>query len=325
MADRKIVVTGAFPDATADRLRQRGFALARLPGDADEEAVSVELDGAWGLVHGGTSFLTAKLWERHPDLAAVCVMATGYRSFIEPPAAPGATRFTYTPHANASAVAEFALAQALDLVRGVTRGAAGTARGEWIEEATGSLTGATLGVVGMGHVGQRLAAMAHAAFGTRVVYWNRSDRPELAALPHERKATLIEVFASSDVVSLHVDLVPGVTEGLIGAEHLDALGRGFLVNTARATVVDPEALRAALAAGRLGGAAIDGYYREPAPAPDDDPFGLLAFVPDRLLVTGHNAYHTHQALRTMAEMAEANLTAVADGEPVPYAVPGLEG
>ncbi|MDH6578162.1 D-isomer specific 2-hydroxyacid dehydrogenase family protein [Kitasatospora sp. MAP5-34] len=322
MAEQRVVITGAFPERAEAELRSRGFALTRLPGDADEERLVGELAGAWALVHGGTALLSRRVWEQAPSLAVVCVLATGYRSFIELPAEPGAARFTYTPHANAVAVAEFALAQLLDLVRGVSRGAAGVSRGEWIEQPTQSLTDARLGIVGMGHIGRELARMAQAAFGTRIRYWNRTDRPELAALPYERSASLIELFESCDMVSLHVDLVPGQTEGMIGAEHLRALDGGFLVNTSRATLVDPAALRAALREGRLAGAAIDGYYAEPAPDPQNDPFGLLEFVPDRLLVTGHNAYHTHQALQAMADMAVANLLAVADGALPPYPVPG---
>ncbi|MEV7022731.1 D-isomer specific 2-hydroxyacid dehydrogenase family protein [Kitasatospora sp. NPDC093558] len=322
MPEQRVVITGAFPEHAEERLRARGLAVTRLAGDTDEDRLLEELDGAWGLVHGGTALLSKRVWEQAPSLAVVCVLATGYRSFVELPDEPGAARFTYTPHANAVAVAEFALAQLLDLVRGVSRGAAAVTRGAWDEQPTRSLTDATLGIVGMGHIGRELARMASAAFGTRIRYWNRTDRPELAELPYQRAESLIELFEASDLVSLHVDLVPGRTDGMIGADHLRALDGGFLVNTARAAVVDPAALGAALREGHLAGAAIDGYYAEPAPHPREDPFGLLEFVPDRLLVTGHNAYHTHQALRTMADMAVANLLAVADGTPPPHPVPG---
>jgi phosphoglycerate dehydrogenase-like enzyme len=321
MTDRMIVVTGAFPERSEAELRSRGFVVRRFPGDTGEERLAAELDGAWALVHGGTALLSADLWDRAPSLAAVCVMATGYRFFVEPPAEPGSARFTYTPHANAVAVAEFALAQTLDLVRGISRGAVGTARGEWVEEPTLSLTEARLGIVGMGHIGRELARMAHAAFGTRIRYWNRSDRPEFDALPYERSATPTELFADCDVVSLHVALTPGQTEGMIGEQHLKLLDGGYLVNTARAGLVDPDALRAALAEGWIAGAAIDGYYTEPAPDPSADPFGLLAFVPDRLLVTPHNAYHSYQALQAMADMAVGNLLAIADGAPPPHPIP----
>ncbi|MEV7597043.1 NAD(P)-dependent oxidoreductase [Kitasatospora sp. NPDC089797] len=327
MPEQRVVITGAFPEQAEARLRARGLDVARLPGDIEEDKLVTELDGAWALVHGGISLLSRRVWEQAPSLATVCVMATGYRSFVELPSEPTPTRFTYTPHANAVAVAEFALAQLLDLVRGVSRGAAAVSRGEWDEQPTRSLTDATLGIVGMGHIGRELARMAHSAFGTRIRYWNRTDRPEFAELPYQRCESLIELFEGSDLVSLHVDLVPGRTagsagtEGLIGADHLRALDGGFLVNTARAGLVDPVALRAALTEGRLAGAAIDGYYTEPAPHPREDPFGLLEFVPDRLLVTGHNGFHTHQALDAMADMAVANLLAVADGTAPPHPVP----
>ncbi|MFF7946025.1 NAD(P)-dependent oxidoreductase [Streptomyces griseorubiginosus] len=137
----------------------------------------------------------------------------------------------------------------------VSRLPAAVAAGRWSERATTSLAGARLGIAGIGHIGRERARMTHAAFGTEILYWNRTSRPEPAALPYT-------------------------------TEHLEALGpSGYLVNCSRAELIDPVALRSALAEGTIAGASIDGYYTEPTPAPADDPHGLLAFAPNRLLVT----------------------------------------
>jgi phosphoglycerate dehydrogenase-like enzyme len=321
-ATRRVVVTGAFPQDALRALESEGFDLTVLPGETDEEGVVRAAEGAWGLVHGGVGYLSRSTWERLPDLAVVVVMATGYRSFIEPPLAGQGPRVTYTPHANAVAVAEFALAQLLDLARGISRQVAEVAGGEWREVPSASLVGARLGIVGMGHIGREVARMAHAAFGTEIHYWNRTRRPELEALPYTAAADLPELFDAVDFVSISVDHDPGKNTGLIGAELLKRLGAdGLLVNVSRAALVDPVALRTALAEGWIAGAAIDGYYAEPAPGPDADPHGLLEFVPGRLLVTPHNAFHSHQAVGAMAEMALGNLRAVAQGATPPYPVP----
>ncbi|MGW3815390.1 2-hydroxyacid dehydrogenase [Streptomyces sp. NPDC005046] len=320
---RRIVHTGApFPEPSVRVLQAAGFEVTTAPGDLDEEGVIQALDGAWGYVLGGSEQLSAKAWDRLPDLAVACFLGTGYGSFMELPAGPSPTRFANTPHANAVAVAEMSLAHILDLLRAVTRTATEVAAGQWSERPTPSLAGARLGIAGMGHIGRELARMAHAAFGTEILYWNRTSRPELAALPYKAVASLTDLFHAADVVSVNFAHEPGVNDGVITAEHLGALGpSGYLVNCSRAALVDPAALRSALADGTIAGASIDGYYTEPTPSPSDDPHGLLAFAPTRLLVTPHSGFHSTQAMARMAEMAVENLLAVQRGEVPPYAVP----
>lgn len=320
MGSRTIIVTGAtFPEATTRKLEAGGFQVKSVPGDLDEEGIIGALQGAWGYVLGGSERMSKNSWSRLPDLAMVCFLGTGYESFIELPDYDSPVRFTYTPHANASAVAEFSIAQMIDLVRGISRNVTGIRSGQWSEEATPSLIGARLGVVGMGHIGREVARMAHAAFGTEIFYWNRSRRPELDALPYTPVPALTDLFEAADVVSVNIAHEPGVNDGVIGTAQLTALGAdGFLVNTARAALLDPVALRTALSESWISGASIDGYYIEPTPPLADDPYGLLKFIPDRLLVTPHNAYLSRQAIRKMAEMAVENILAVARGDDPPY-------
>ncbi|MFC8427676.1 2-hydroxyacid dehydrogenase [Streptomyces sp. NPDC057253] len=320
---RRVVITGApFPDPSLHALHAAGFEVTAAPGDLDEEGTIQALEGAWGYVLGGSERLSAGAWDRLPDLAVACFLGTGYSSFMELPAPASPIRFAYTPHANAVAVAEMSLAHILDLVRAVTRTGTEVAAGRWSERPTPSLAGARLGIAGMGHIGRELARMAHAAFGTEILYWNRTPRPELAALPYKAVDSLLDLFHAADVVSLNFAHEPGVNDGVVTAEHLGALGpSGYLVNCSRAELVDPAALRSALAEDTIAGASIDGYYTEPTPAPADDPHGLLAFAPTRLLVTPHSGFHSTQAMARMAEMAVENLLAVLRQETPPYSVP----
>ena len=322
MSNRMIVATGAtFPEEVARELEAGGFTVKSVPGDLDQAGVIEALQGAWGYLLGGSERMSKDAWNQLPDLALVCFLGTGWSSFIELPEGESHIRFTYTPHANAGAVAEFTIAQMIDLVRGITRKVVGVQAGQWSEEATPSLIGARLGVAGMGHIGHEVARMACAAFGTEIFYWNRTKRPELAELPYTPVPSLTDLFEAADIVSVNFDYVPGENGGAIGASQLAALGTdGFVVNTARAELVDPDALRTALDKRWISGASIDGYYIEPTPAPADDPYGLLTFVPDRLLVTPHCAYLSRQAIRKMADMATESILAVARGEVPPYEV-----
>lgn len=320
MGSRTIIATGAtFPEEATRELEAGGFTVKTIPGDLDEAAVIEALQGAWGYLLGGSEHMSKTAWSQLPDLAVVCFLGTGYSSFMELPDGESPIRFTYTPYANAGAVAEFSIAQMIDLVRGITQRVVGIQAGRWSEETTPSLIGARLGVAGMGHIGREVARMAHAAFGTEIFYWNHSRRPELDSLPYTPVPSLTELFEAVDIVSVNFAYVPGINEGAIGERQLQALGTdGFVVNTARAALLEPVALRKALTEGWIAGASMDGYYIEPTPAPADDPYGLLGFIPERLLVTPHCAYLSRQAIRRMADMATENILAVARGEQPPY-------
>lgn len=320
MSSRIIVATGpALPAEVTRELEAGGFEMQTLPGCLDEASVIAALKGAWGYVLGGVERMSRPAWDQLPDLRVVCFLGTGYSSFMELPGGGSPIRFTYTPHANACAVAEFSIAQMIDMVRGITRNMAGIQAGRWNEEATPSMIGARVGVAGLGHVGREVARMARAAFGAEVFYWNRTRRPELEAFGYTEVPSLTDLFETADIVSANFAYEPGVNDGVIGEAELTALGSdGFLVNTARAALIDPVALRRALTERMIAGASIDGYYIEPTPLPADDPYGLLGFVPDRLLVTSHSGYLSRQAIRRMADMATENILAVARGDNPPY-------
>jgi len=321
MTDRRVVISGAtFPAEVVDQLMARGLTVQTIPGDLDADGVVAALDGAWGYVLGGSERMTKDVWQRVPDLAVACFLGTGYLTYMQPPDVPGRTVFTYTPHANAQAVAEFSVGLMLDLTRRITERANLVHAGGWSEEPTPSLLGGRVGVVGMGHIGREVARMVSTAFGSEVSYWNRSKRPELERLGYRRLDTVEELCREVDVLCVNAAYNPGDNDGMISKRELAALGpAGLLVNTSRAELVDPSALREALAGGQLAGAAIDGYYEEPTPAPDNDRYGLIELAPC-LLVTPHCAYLSRQAMNRMAEMAAESLIAVAEHRPAPFAV-----
>ncbi|WP_160165797.1 2-hydroxyacid dehydrogenase [Actinoplanes sp. OR16] len=321
MDERRVVITGAtFPSDVVARLTKNGLSIITIPGDLGADRVRAALAGAWGYVLGGSERVPKQLWSTLPDLRVACFLGTGYHAFMPPADEPTAIEFTYTPYANASAVAEFTIALMLDLTRQVTARANDTVAGRWHEDATSSLVNGRLGIAGMGNVGRTVARMASAAFGTEIWYWNRSARPELDALGYRRADSILQLCSEVEMLTLNLNFEPGHNGGTIGATELKALGSaGILVNTARAELVDPAALREALLQDCIAAAAFDVYYQEPTPTPADDPFGLLALTP-RMLVTPHCAYLTHEAAHRMAEMAADNLLAVAAGVPAPYRV-----
>ena len=177
-----------------------------------------------------------------------------------------------------------------------------------------SLGGRTLGIVGFGRIGQAVARRARHGFGMRVLYLNPSPRDEAAAaVGAERRASLDELLADSDVISLHCPATPD-TRHLIDARALSRMRPGaILVNTSRGDVVDEAALAAALDAGRLRAAGLDVYEAEPRVHP-----ALLAR--EDVVLLPHLGSATVETRRAMGDRAADNLEAFFAGRPLPDAV-----
>ena len=177
------------------------------------------------------------------------------------------------PGGSNNAVAEYCVGDRLDLLRRMSGRAAEIKRGRYVEfrqrmlaDNLEGLDGLTVGVVGLGTIGMVVAA-AFAARGSRIVYFDpKPPKPDAAMAAGWTSLSLDALLAESDVVTLHVPLIPATT-GLIGAAELQRMKKGaILVNAARGGIVDEAALAASLTSGHLGGAAVDVYTTEPPPA-----------------------------------------------------------
>lgn len=174
------------------------------------------------------------------------------------------------------------------------------------------VTGKTLGIIGMGRIGKAMAKRAHFGFDMDVVFYNRSkvDDEETRAMGARQLATIEDVLAQSDFVSLHC---PGGAENrhLINAERLAAMKRGaFLINTARGDVVDQKALIAALDSGTIAGAGLDVYDGEP-----DVPGALMRL--ENVVLLPHLGSATEETRVAMGMKAVDNLTAFFEGRALP--------
>lgn len=172
------------------------------------------------------------------------------------------------------------------------------------------LTGRTLGIVGYGRIGRAVAQRARAAFGMPVLVWTRTPSPADAGSGVRFVQSLDEMLRAVDVLSLHCPASP-VTTHLIGAAQFARMRPGaILINTARGDVVDEAALVEALGAGRIAGAGLDVYEREPTVHP-----GLLER--ENVVLLPHLGSATHETREAMGMRALANLEAFFAGEPPP--------
>jgi glyoxylate reductase len=273
-----------------------------------EEAARCE-----GLVVTLVDRVDAELLGRAPRLRVVSTCSVGVDHVDLAAASARGIRVGHTPGVLTDATADLAFALLLAVARRIPEADRFVREGRWQkawepELLLGrELAGATLGVVGLGAIGQAVARRA-AAFGMRVVGWTPSGRSVAGV---ERAESLGALLAQADVVSIHVARTPQ-TLGLIGARELAGTKRGaLLVNTARGGIVDEDALCAALASWQLGGAALDVYAREPLPA--DSP---LLSAPN-LVLAPHIGSATRETRARMAELCVRNLVAGLRGEPLP--------
>lgn len=218
------------------------------------------------------------------------------------------------PTGNTIAAAEHTLALLFALARRIPAADASVRRGEWKRsQFTGvELRGKTLGIVGLGKIGLAVADRARALEMT-IIGADPYVTAEQAALHGVERVELDDLLVRADVVTLHV---PGgrSTRGLIGPERIARMKPGaFLLNVARGGIVDEAALAEALASGRLGGAAIDVFEREP---PVDSP---LLGAPNTVL-TPHLGASTAEAQVAVATEVAAQVLDVLDGRPARYAV-----
>lgn len=169
--------------------------------------------------------------------------------------------------------------------------------------------GATIGIVGMGNIGRQVAKRAN-GFDMRILYHNRRRDPQAEATLGATYATLPELLAQSDYITLNVPLT-AETRGMIGPEQFALMQpTAFLINAARGAVVDHAALYEALRTGTIAGAALD--VTEPEPLPRDHP--LLAL--ENLVIAPHLGSATRQTRTAMARMAVDNLLAGLAGTPL---------
>ena len=253
--------------------------------------------------------VTAAAMDAAPGLRIIARHGVGVDDVDVAEAARRGILVTRGPGSNTQAVAEHTLALILALAKDLLPLSASIAAGHWRGAATQvrDIAGLRLGLVGCGSIGQAVARLAN-AFGVAVSAYTPSGR-DLPGI--HRAPTLAALLAASDVLSLHLPLLPA-TRHLIGTAELDRLPRGaIVVNTSRGGLIDEAALLAALDAGHVAAAGLDVFAPEPPDAANP-----LRRHP-RVIATPHVAGVTEGSVVNMGVMAAECIAAVLLGQPVP--------
>jgi glyoxylate reductase len=304
-------VTRRLPGPALDRLRAVHDVEVwplRLPPSYEElvgHAASAE-----GLLTLLTDRVDAALIDRSVRLRAISNYAVGYDNIDLAAAAARGIPVGNTPDVLTDATADLTWALLLAAARKLPEAVAAVREGDWVTwdpamYLGAAVFGATLGIVGFGRIGRAVARRA-SGFDMEVLWSAGSASGGGVPL-----TTLLE---RSDFVSLHCPLTPETYHLLDDAALSRMRSSAILVNTARGPIVDHDALRRALIAGEIAGAALD--VTDPEPLPPDDP---LLTAPN-LIVVPHIGSGTRVARERMADLAVDNLLAALDGRPMPHQV-----
>jgi glyoxylate reductase len=253
-----------------------------------------------------------------PSLKVISQMAVGYDNIDVPAATARRISVGHTPGVLTETTADFAWALLMAAARRTVEADAYTRAGRWRTWHPtlllgAEVNGATLGILGLGRIGQAVARRAR-GFNMRVLYHNRSRRPEAEQALGVAYAELDTLLRESDFVSLHAPLT-AQTQHLIGEAQLKQMKpSAILINTARGPLVDPTALYHALQQHTIAGAALD--VTDPEPLPNTSPLLTL----DNVIIAPHIASATHHTRNLMATMAAHNLLAGVRGERLPHCV-----
>lgn len=313
--DGRVLVTArhfSLDDGAREIISSAGFEIipSRFGGsasdsDASESELGDLLRDSDGLIRG-LAPVTAELIGSSRNLRVISVRGVGTDGIDLSAAKRRGIKVTITPGALDQAVAEHTLASMFALARGVVHHDRAIRGNDWSAVVGSELAGSTVGVVGLGHIGRRVARLC-GLLGMHILGHSRSEHADWAQSAEVSLVGLVDLVSSSDFITLHVALTPQ-TRHLIGRPELGAMKRSaYLINTSRGAVVDDRALAEALRTKAIAGAALDVFEREPLP-PDHLFMGI-----SNVILSPHAAAVSRQGLIRSNNQAAANVVAVLRG------------
>jgi lactate dehydrogenase-like 2-hydroxyacid dehydrogenase len=292
--------------ATCEEALAVRYTVHKLHEAADKEALLAELrDRVRGIAGGNVK---AELMDKLPKLEVIANFGVGYDTIDTAAARQRNIRVTNTPNVLNDAMAEITIGLMIALARRIPQADQFVRQGKWTSgnfPLLIELNGKTVGILGLGRIGKEIAARAQ-AMRMRVVYHGRKKQ---ADEPYIYYDSLKDMARDCDWL---VVIAPGGkgTEKIVSREVLEALGPGgYLVNMARGTLVDEAAMIEMLQNGKLGGAALDVFEKEP-----NVPEALFAL--DNVVLSPHQGSATHQTRNKMGALVVANLDAHFAGGPL---------
>ena len=308
----RVLLAQEIDAAGVDYLTERGYEVILASG-SDEETLKREIVGMDAVIIRIQPF-TAGILACADRLKVIGRHGVGVDNVDLEEAARRGIWVTNGPDSNVNSVAEHAVAMMLALCRKLPAADRAVRAGDFgfrNREVLADLEGLTLGILGFGNIGSRVALKCHFGFGMRVLAHNHREKP----MPdYVEPVSFEQLLRRSDVLSLHLPSTPA-TRGCIGRAQLELMKpTALLLNTARGNIVVEQELAQALREGVIAGAGIDVYSQEPPPA--DHPFYAL----DNVVMTPHCSAHSKASYANMALHAAMGVHEVLAGLPVTWPV-----
>lgn len=306
----KILLLEGISDSAMQTLAQAGYEnVERLMTALDGQELIDKVQDARILGIRSRTQVTAEVLNATNKLIAVGCFSVGTNQIdLETAATRGVPVFN-APFSNTRSVAELTIAEIVMLYRRTFPRSVSAHQGGWDKSAKKSkeIRGKTLGIVGYGNIGTQLAVLAE-SMGMRVIYHDHTDKLRHGNV--ESSASLDDLLAQSDVVSLHLPDTPQ-TRGIIGKDEIAKMKPGsYLINNARGSLVDIDALAAALTSEHLGGAAIDVFPKEPSNNKESFSSPLQGL--DNVILTPHVGGSTEEAQERIGEEVACKLADYSD-------------
>jgi D-3-phosphoglycerate dehydrogenase len=278
---------------------------------SEEELLKV-VEDVDGLIVGGDK-ISRRIIEHAKKLKIIARHGVGVDNIDLKAAMDNGVIVTFTPNANAESVADFTIGLIFSAARRIPQACLSTKQGKW--EATRfmgtEVYGKTIGIIGLGEIGYRVAKRAK-GFDMRILYWSRRRKIDLEKELNAQYVNLETLLSASDFVTLHVALTDE-TRGMIGEKEFNLMKKtAYFINTARGPIVDEGALYKALSEKKIAGAAIDVYSKEP-PSADFPLFRL-----DDMVVSPHIAAYTLETICRMDIMNAEDMVKFFKGEKPQY-------
>jgi D-3-phosphoglycerate dehydrogenase len=288
----------------ADFLRDKGYDVKTHDGALGEDELIEAIQGVHLLGIRSTTYLTERVLDAAADLIAVGAFCIGTNQIDLPAATARGVAAFNAPYSNTRSVVELAIAEIIGLARRLHEKNTDMHAGIWNKSAAGSheVRGRTIGIVGYGNIGSQLSVVAE-ALGMRVIFYDLDDK---LALGNARKcATLEELLAEADVVTLHVDGRPG-NAGIFGEDQMTLMKpRSLFLNLSRGITTDTAALRRHIESGHIAGAAVDVFPIEPKR--QGDPFESDLRGLKNVILTPHVGGSTEEAQQDIGRFVAAKL------------------
>lgn len=316
MNNYRVLFTGCtFDDDKIQELKMKGLEIIPARADLTDDELISPLQDCDAVICNGEEYYSDFILSQCERLKFIQFFGIGYTKCVDFETAKKYGKVVLnTPKVNSYSVAEFTLGLILTLNQKLLVHDYNSRNGNWEEKTFFDLKDKVIGIIGMGHIGKYVAQIMYHAFGNQILYYDIEERKEEEEKYQAKRVSLEEIFSESDIVSLHIPLNDS-TRNLIGEKELNLMkSHAYLINTARAEVVDAEALYNVLKNDKIAGCAYDGFYQEPVDLSTSEA-KLLTLPVGKFTLTPHTGYNAIEGTTRVENMCIENLFQVFHNEP----------